>query len=74
VRAELELECADPQAVIKSILPDVSASERFSAELKAAKKSVKLIVESKDATGLLAGINSYVRLIKTATEVSSLED
>jgi tRNA threonylcarbamoyladenosine modification (KEOPS) complex Pcc1 subunit len=74
VRAELEIECANPDIVIKAITPDVAESGKFSAELKKEKKSVKLTVESKDIVGLLAGINSYARLIKTSTETNDLEE
>jgi len=74
LRAELEIECADPRSVVKSVSPDMGANERFSAELKAEKKSVKLTVESKDVTGLLAGVNSYARLIKTSADMENLED
>jgi len=74
VRAELEIECANPDIVIKAIRPDVAESGKFSAKLKSEKKSVKLTVESKDIVGLLAGINSYARLIKASVDVESLED
>jgi tRNA threonylcarbamoyladenosine modification (KEOPS) complex Pcc1 subunit len=74
VRAELEIECADPQVVIRSIGPDMGANEKFTASLKPGKGSLKLTVESKDMVGLLAGINSYGRLIKTSTDVEGLEE
>jgi tRNA threonylcarbamoyladenosine modification (KEOPS) complex Pcc1 subunit len=74
VRAELEIGCKDPELVLKSIGPDLGGSGRFTASLKAAKKSVKLTVESGDLTGLLAGVNSYARLIKTSTDIDDLEE
>ena len=74
VRAELEIECANPEIVVRSIKPDMVEHEKFSADIKAMKDKVVLKVESKEIVGLLAGINSYVRLIKTSTDVSNLEE
>jgi len=74
VRAELELECADPDIVIKAISPDLGKNGRFSAELKKGKGKLNILIESKDITGLLAGVNSYARLVKAATDVCNLED
>ena len=74
MRAELCIECADPDAVVRAVRPDMGEAGRFTASLKAAEKSVKLIVESKDTTGLLAGVNSYVRLIKTSNDICDLEE
>ena len=74
MRAELELDCANPDLIIKAIKPDVTESGRFKAAMKAGKKSVKLTVEAEDVGALLAGVNSYARLIKTAAEMEKLED
>ena len=73
VRAEIEIECADPELIIKSIEPDVGPTEKFSARLKAEKGALKLLVESKDMAGMLAGINSYMRLARTALEIQNME-
>lgn len=74
MRAELEIECKNPDIIVKSIKPDVAGHEKFSAEVKAVKGKVVLRVESKELAGLLAGINSYVRLIKTSTDIGNLEE
>jgi tRNA threonylcarbamoyladenosine modification (KEOPS) complex Pcc1 subunit len=74
VRAELCIECTNPDVVVRAVRPDVGETGRFTASLKAAEKSVKLIIESRDVTGLLAGVNSYVRLIKTSTDICDLEE
>lgn len=73
MKAEITIECADPQLIINSIKPDVRPTEKFSAQLKAEKAALRLSVESKDLTGLLAGINSYLRLARAALDVERLE-
>ena len=72
LRAEIEIECEEPETVIKSLEPDVEKINRFEVEFKTDKNKILLIVKSDDLGGLLAGINSYVRLIKAATDAMRL--
>ena len=72
MRAEIEIECEEPETVIKSLEPDVEKINRFEVEFKTDKNKILLIVKSDDLGGLLAGINSYVRLIKAATDAMRL--
>jgi tRNA threonylcarbamoyladenosine modification (KEOPS) complex Pcc1 subunit len=65
MKAEIEIECKDPDIVIKSINPDIEA-KKFDVKLENKNNKLILIIESKDITGLLAGLNSYIRLIRTA--------
>ena len=74
MRAELELECANPELVIKAIKPDMTETGKFKAVMKAEKTAVKLTVEAKDIGALLAGVNSYARLIKTSADMDNLEE
>lgn len=72
MRAEIEIECEEPETVIKSLEPDVEKINRFDVEFKTDKNKILLIVKSDDFGGLLAGINSYIRLIKAATDAMRL--
>ena len=74
MKAEITLECADPESIIKAIKPDTSPTEKFSAEIKTEKNVLKIIIESPDITGLLAGINSYLRLARTALDVEKIKE
>ena len=74
MKAEIEIECKNPEDIIKAIEPDMSATDRFNASLDAQEGRLKLKVDSDDVTGLLTGINSYLRLIRTAMEVEKIEE
>ena len=65
MKAEIEIDCKDPDMIIKSISPDIEA-KKFDVKLENKNNKLILTIESKDITGLLAGINSYIRLIRTA--------
>jgi len=65
MKAEIEIECKDPDTVIRSLSPDIEA-KKFDVKLENKNDKLILIIESKDITGLLAGVNSYIRLIRTA--------
>ena len=68
MKAELEIECKDPEIVIRSIKPDEEGIKKFDANISAEKSKLKIRVEANDIPGLLAGINSYLRLIKVAID------
>lgn len=72
MKAEIEIECKDPEIIIKSLEPDVEKTKRFDIEFKTDKNKILLIVKSDDFGGLLAGINSYLRLIKAAIDTIRL--
>lgn len=65
MKAKIEIECENPEIVIKAIKPDMD-EQRFRVELKANDNKIKIKVKAKDISSLLAGINSYVRLIKSS--------
>jgi len=68
MKAEIEIECKEPDIIIKSLKPDQESVEKFDAKLTAEKEKIKLKIEAKDIPGLLAGINSYVKLVKVAID------
>jgi len=68
MKAEIEIECERPDIVVKALKPDVEDVNKFNVKIEAEKNKVKLKIESKDTSGLLAGINSYIRLIKTSID------
>jgi tRNA threonylcarbamoyladenosine modification (KEOPS) complex Pcc1 subunit len=72
MRAEIEISCKKPQTVIKALEPEIEDTRKFSVKVSSTKDSVRLNVESEDISGLLAGINSYVTLIRTS--INSLEE
>ncbi len=71
--AKIEVECASPEKILKSIEVDSEPTEKFSAKLSAEKEKIFLEVEAKDISGLMAGINSNLKLIKLAGEISKIE-
>jgi tRNA threonylcarbamoyladenosine modification (KEOPS) complex Pcc1 subunit len=68
MKAEIEIECKEPEIVIRSIKPDEGEIKKFDVKMSAEKNKLKIKVESKDIPGLLAGINSYLRLVKVAID------
>ncbi|MFQ6009837.1 MAG: KEOPS complex subunit Pcc1 [Candidatus Aenigmatarchaeota archaeon] len=72
MRATIDIGCKNPEDIIKAIEPDITATQRFNALLEAGENRLLLKVESEDITGLLTGINSYLRLIRTAIEVEKI--
>jgi len=66
MKAEIEIECKKPDIVIKSIRPDVEEVKKFNVKIEAENNKIKLEIEADDIAGLLAGINSYMRLIRTS--------
>lgn len=68
MKAEIEIECKEPEIVIKSIKPDLEELKKFNVKFKNEKNKLKIKIEANDISGLLAGINSYLRLIKVAID------
>jgi len=72
MKAEIEIECKHPEIVKKSLEPDVEEAKKFDIRLKDEKNKLLLVIESNNISGLLAGINSYMRLIRIAIEASEV--
>ena len=68
MKAEIEIECERPDIVAKALKPETEETKKFNVEINAEKDRIKLEFESKDIPGLLAGINSYMRLVKTSID------
>jgi len=71
MKAEIEIECEDSDIIIKAVSPEIEA-KKFDVKLEDRESKVILTIESKDITGLLAGINSYMKLIRTAISVKEI--
>ena len=71
MKAEIEIECKDPKTVVEALKPDIEDAKKFDVQLEAKENKIKLEIKSEDIPGLLAGINSYIRLIRTS--ISSME-
>jgi tRNA threonylcarbamoyladenosine modification (KEOPS) complex Pcc1 subunit len=72
MRAEIEINCKKPQIVVKSLEPEIEDTKKFKVDISSSKEAVKIRVESDDISGLLAGINSYITLIRTS--INSMEE
>ena len=64
----LEIDCKEPETIIKSLKPEIDDSSKFDVDIKSEKDKIVLTIESEKMSGLLAGINSYMRLIRVAKE------
>ena len=68
MKAEIEIECERPDIVVKVLQPETEDTKKFEVKIKAEKNKIKINLEAKDISGLLAGINSYMRLVKTSID------
>ena len=68
MKAEIEIDCERPDIVVKALTPETEETKKFTVKLEAGKNSLKLKLEAESVPGLLAGINSYMRLIKTSMD------
>jgi len=71
MKAEIEIECKNPEIIIKALKPSIEDAKKFKVELETDNKKLKLKIEAENISGLLAGINSYMRLIRTS--INSME-
>ena len=71
MKAEIEIECKEPDMIIKAVSPEIEA-KKFDVKLEDKKDKIMLTIGSKDMTGLLAGINSYMKLIRTAISMKEI--
>lgn len=62
------MECKNPEIVIKSLKPEIDDSIKFDVKVESVNDKLILTVESENISGLLAGINSYMRLIRVAKD------
>jgi tRNA threonylcarbamoyladenosine modification (KEOPS) complex Pcc1 subunit len=72
MKAEIELECKEPKVIVKSLQPDKEELNKFDVKLTPGKNKLILEIEAEDISGLLAGINSYMRLIKVAIDATEI--
>jgi tRNA threonylcarbamoyladenosine modification (KEOPS) complex Pcc1 subunit len=72
MKAEIELECKRPEVVVKSLKPDREELTKFDVKITPGKNRLNLRVEAEDISGLLAGINSYMRLIRVAIDATEI--
>jgi len=68
MKAEIEIECERPDIVVKALKLETEETKKFTVKLETEKDRLKLRLEAEDVPGLLAGINSYMRLIKTSID------
>jgi tRNA threonylcarbamoyladenosine modification (KEOPS) complex Pcc1 subunit len=66
MKAGIEIECKRPDIVVRALEPEIEETKKFSVKIEAEKDRIKLKLEAEDISGLLAGINSYMRLIRTS--------
>ena len=64
VKSKIFIECTNPEKVISAIEPDMDNNYKFDVKIDSDKNGIFLGIESNDISGLLAGINSYLKLIK----------
>jgi len=68
LKATIEISCNEPEIILKSIQPELENAKNFKVNLKALKDKIIVNIESEKISGLLAGINSYLRLVKVAKD------
>ncbi len=77
MKAEITLECKNPEIVAAAVKPemetDVGKKEKFSVEINAMEEKIILNIRAQTFSGLSAGINGCLRLMRAASEVSELE-
>lgn len=66
MRGIIEIDCKDPEIIKRSIQPETENTSKFNVDIKAEKDKLILTIESETISGLLAGINSYIRLIRVS--------
>jgi tRNA threonylcarbamoyladenosine modification (KEOPS) complex Pcc1 subunit len=73
MKAVIEIGVEHPDQIIKAIEPDIDQNEKFDVKLEEQEGKIVLTVEAREIAGLLAGINSYVKLIRVALDVGKIE-
>ncbi len=72
MRARLEIDCKNPKVVADSVMPEAAQLKKFSASLRAEKGRLVLEMESDSPSGLLAGLSSYIRLVRAALHAAEI--
>ena len=72
MKAEIDIPCKNPDNVLKAIEPDMEENSRFNASIRPSKGKLLVSIESANIAGLLTGVNSYLKFIRTATEVENI--
>ena len=73
MRALIEIECKNPDIIIKSIKPDIDQNQKFDVNIDNNNDKITIEINSSEISGLLAGINSYLKLIRTSIEIQEVE-
>lgn len=68
MKTEIEIECKEPEIIIASLKPESTDLKKFDVKFKAEKDKLKLEIKAENISSLLAGINSYMKLIKVAID------
>ncbi len=68
MKATIEVECKNPENIIQSLEPEIDDSIKFGADIKSDSDKIILTIEERNISGLLAGINSYMKLIRVAKD------
>lgn len=71
MKAEIEIECKDPELIIRTLKPDIEQAV-FTVQLEPRNRKLYMVVNAKSISNLLAGINSYLRLIRTTMEINEM--
>lgn len=74
MNATIEVECKEPKLAANAIDVEKDDKKDFTVKLLPKKNKLLLTIRAEDISALQAGINSYLRLIKTATDVDSIND
>lgn len=66
MKATLELDVKDAKMIAEALTPDMK-SEKFSVDMKPAGKKLTIMLNAETVGELAAGINSCLRLVRTAS-------
>lgn len=72
MKATIQIDCRRPELIITALRPDIAETRKFTTALSAKPGALELSIEAADISSLLAGINSYLRLIKAALAAEAL--
>ena len=72
--ARIEIEClkGSLEAVYKSILPDITSSERADISINKKESSLEVLINSRDISALRASMNTILKLAKVAIDCSEV--
>lgn len=74
MNATIEVECKEPKLAANAICVEQDDKKDFTVKLLPKKNKLLLTIRAEDISALQAGINSYLRLIKTAIDVDNIND